>query len=1062
MNIPARLIEGADIELVKGTNYETYIVALSKFVELREALSTFVAPKKVAAAAMYWDACDFDVMNVENVKPEIVEQMGDGDPAATFFKLLPHDQLWLFTFLVNRIVIDNEYRKNTTESRWICDVMGRLASAQPFVTAALASCILDCGGVDIEKLLKPFLAPAFRSFVVVLLVNNPQCIQKGAQFLCISMTDQTTLGEWLMLLCKSAPQYSLAIRESLLTAHKCLPVCLSLTSLYVHDEVLFLNRFFGKYLSRIQANMSEIVQPLAECKKAVMISDTKSISDACSRLRIACIMVSIFGSSATKSAPDSNKQNQQIFGHEDVISVQGLLDQFRNQLLDAQDAQSAAAAKSERFTHLALCSIILFAEEMSNFGPQEKLIHWLKVLLVDSQDPTGVALMCLVYLFTNQLTEVCNIMRSILKCPIPFPNKTLTFLKLLVSPQLVSREKLLAKALAFQPQASGASLESSISVASANIVEQLLRGKFYSPSDSRVRDWVYRQIMNPMASYRSLANIIDIYIENSTTQISSELVEKGLTDGTSTILTLPWKNLLALMDAPTSTPTWEQMFSRAWMLFYLLQFNVATLKNSSVEREPYPDSILYKIDVRSLLDFCFTERNGLLESIHGRLIALLSSEVPELLNQETGFETVEGCTSTARNYRQIKTQTIFGTLRPTPETIYQLLQKCLQDAEKADEALRYLLHLEPSKLVRYGPAIIDGLLPAALQAGIRPSLPYGLTELWQKLNEFVPVPLWVETTRLLLPHSQHYGINNNLGIDDILEDPLILLKCRPEVFRSVPIYSIFLQMMGRFLLASPNALRRRFQRATAKNQINAEFTEQNLSAMLYAQDLSVMQFVLSVCERRDGDELDILQSIRSLTCSFLHQMFVEQELRAKLLHFQTYSVELLPVTVKQIPSMHFCIGFIDEMLKLTNKEVHIFALKLASQLWARYPLASTYELTRSIIYPQIRTKLAPLISYSRLLKEWIVSSEPDAVSKDVSLARPSAPVPPPSLLEDTQYFLEVVNMVVPFCRTFPELSDMGVRILLDANPETNFGPLSECSKSIGCALLSIQQPQIHD
>jgi hypothetical protein len=49
----------------------------------------------------------------------------------------------------------------------------------------------------------------------------------------------------------------------------------------------------------------------------------------------------------------------------------------------------------------------------------------------------------------------------------------------------------------------------------------------------------------------------------------------------------------------------------------------------------------------------------------------------------------------------------------------------------------------------------------------------------------------------------------------------------------------------------------------------------------------------------EGDRNEIRQSV----CFFLHQRFIGNMNQAKLLHFQGYSDELIPLTVSSIPSM---------------------------------------------------------------------------------------------------------------------------------------------------------------
>lgn len=77
---------------------------------------------------------------------------------------------------------------------------------------------------------------------------------------------------------------------------------------------------------------------------------------------------------------------------------------------------------------------------------------------------------------------------------------------------------------------------------------------------------------------------------------------------------------------------------------------------------------------------------------------------------------------------------------------------------------------------------------------------------------------------------------------------------------------------------------------------------------------------------------------RKLICSFIHQKFIENPLLAKILHFQTYSLDLLPITVNYIDSIHICMDFMLELLSQPQLNKQVFAVHLASYLCEKFPL----------------------------------------------------------------------------------------------------------------------------
>lgn len=62
--------------------------------------------------------------------------------------------------------------------------------------------------------------------------------------------------------------------------------------------------------------------------------------------------------------------------------------------------------------------------------------------------------------------------------------------------------------------------------------------------------------------------------------------------------------------------------------------------------------------------------------------------------------------------------------------------------------------------------------------------------------------------------------------------------------------------------------------------------------------------------------------------------------------FQGYPRELLPVTVKGIPSMHICLDFIPELLSQPSLEKQVFAVDLVSHLSLHYALPKAMSVAR--------------------------------------------------------------------------------------------------------------------
>lgn len=91
----------------------------------------------------------------------------------------------------------------------------------------------------------------------------------------------------------------------------------------------------------------------------------------------------------------------------------------------------------------------------------------------------------------------------------------------------------------------------------------------------------------------------------------------------------------------------------------------------------------------------------------------------------------------------------------------------------------------------------------------------------------------------------------------------------------------------------------------------------------------------SQAEASFGPQLSALCEVRCLVCSYLHQMFIAEPSMVKLVHFQGYPLQLLPMMVSGVPSMHICLDFIPELLAQpeTHKQVGTHVYETTTTIW---------------------------------------------------------------------------------------------------------------------------------
>ncbi|KAG1171848.1 hypothetical protein G6F70_006707 [Rhizopus microsporus] len=76
-------------------------------------------------------------------------------------------------------------------------------------------------------------------------------------------------------------------------------------------------------------------------------------------------------------------------------------------------------------------------------------------------------------------------------------------------------------------------------------------------------------------------------------------------------------------------------------------------------------------------------------------------------------------------------------------------------------------------------------------------------------------------------------------------------------------------------------------------------------------------------------------------------------LLAKILHFQTYPIELIPIMVDLIPSLYIVLGFIPELIRQPQIEKQVFGILLACHLCEKYPLENYLMTAEKHVLPRL-------------------------------------------------------------------------------------------------------------
>jgi hypothetical protein len=104
----------------------------------------------------------------------------------------------------------------------------------------------------------------------------------------------------------------------------------------------------------------------------------------------------------------------------------------------------------------------------------------------------------------------------------------------------------------------------------------------------------------------------------------------------------------------------------------------------------------------------------------------------------------------------------------------------------------------------------------------------------------------------------------------------------------------------------------------------------------------MLQLLLELCLVKSQDKYnnDTLEKSRKLICEFIHSIFIDdrESILIKILHFQTYSTDLIPMVVELIPSIYTVFNFVSELTRQPQVDKQVFGILIACHLCEKYPL----------------------------------------------------------------------------------------------------------------------------
>lgn len=658
------------------------------------------------------------------------------------------------------------------------------------------------------------------------------------------------------------------------------------------------------------------------------------------------------------------------------------------QLLTSHPPPSPAGV---RFVSLGLCMLIACPSLISHPEHEKRSIEWVQWLVREEayfESASGVTasfgemlLLMAIHFHSNQLSAICELVCSTLGMKVPIRPNNMTRMKHIFTQDIFTEQVVTSHAVKVPVTANlNANI---IGFLPVHCIHQLLKSRAFTKHRVPIKSWIYRQICSSIPPLHPvLPALIEVYVnsilvpspkaplEHTNKPLDEEEIrrvfEVSMAFGGLAETHRPKSQFGSSdmeVDEPSvvgasGTPEGSSLVTQLLLLYYLLLYEDVRLANAHSTAaagrvvKSYSPEFLSELPIRYLLQQARRDQQSY-AGLFSPLLRLLATHFPHLCLVDDWLDEEEG-------RGVIAPLRLRDTISISDATISEVLSQIPQCSSRAVKLLRQLIAMPPTEVWRHASAIIQ-LLPSLLDTRVPRYIQELYKQLWLRLNTVLPRYLWVASINALL-HRGPAGCPVLLTQENIVLDPLQTLRCDPAVFRCAPVLSIVLRVLQASLAASrcqllrhlqdrPEPSRGALQSGPGVLPPSESEREELRAALVCAQDSLALQILLETCLATSTDKTCpgqqwAVQEVRSLVCSHLHQVFIADPSLAKLIHFQGYPRELLPVTVRGVPSMHICLDFLPELLGQPCLEKQAFAVDLVSHLSVQYALPKSLSVAR--------------------------------------------------------------------------------------------------------------------
>lgn len=826
--------------------------------------------------------------------------------------------------------------------------------------------------LQLPDICEALLQVRYGSYLICrLVVNSPDIFSEVTSSLIANgdkMDEETILNRnrirTLRLLCRMCPQKALSIREAAVEMCKMPGLAILITldfqksigkSTSRNELVSFLNgcllrnedqikTLFVHYLRSCQKKMDQnqsstlvLLRRHLLRQLELTLSALKQTSPPESSLIEACALVRLYCGLRVAANIKHNEEES-------------------SSLLELITEYPPATPSGVKLVSVCLCMLISCPTLISSNDNEKRIVAWLKGLIKDEKYFGHVSqikssfeemlLLIAIHFHSGQISAISELISSVLGLKVVLRSPTVARAKAIFTQEIFADEMIASHAVKV-PVTCNLSADYS-GYLPVHCIYQLLKSRAFSKHKVSVKDWILHQVCECVPPLHPImTSLIDAYV-------TSVIVSSSRTASGTTNEPIREDDLLAIFSNKIYSDMEEMngknncnfqpkcmLTTQLLLLHYFLLYNDQRLASNSTASnsqassqsdgeliKKYSPHLTAKIPIFFLVQEARRSQDKY-SVIFPTLLRMVATHYPHLCLVNDWLQ--------SRQTSNLLEKVSKETLQSARESLEQAFKLLPDTSSELCRLFTFILRL-PHKSVWYFSSTFVSKLRSLLKHELPRDLLSAARQVWWRFNEIFPDDLWVMTVNSLrgVDDSAKYG---RLTWNDIVIDPLYVLRCDERIFRVPFLLEITIHMLNAFLTASRTHFLHQLNEKASRSEEEKREREDLRVALLSAQESAAIQILLESCQLREGEsahEGSQLHEIHGLVCRHLHQVFISDTNLTKLVHFQTYDRNLLPLTVSLIPSMHICLDFLPELLAQPNLSKQVFAIELCSHLSLHY------------------------------------------------------------------------------------------------------------------------------